>query len=309
VRISLPTSGFTMARGIADLLRDGYQFALVSNSDIWSAFNDRPFGAPLQRIDFRRTHPMFADQAGQAKFLRLFIKANALSFGSRGLEMPHWVMIDLAVAPSALVLLLASPERVLGGARALIGAVGDRPAGAADHARIRAAAALTDLLGVAGELGYQGPLPVAGYCAAATPVPGRWMGWSAWSLVPGRGLGYLMKRLAIECYGASALSGITQFDNTAALHLHLKFGMLEITSAKISSHTAPYSFAYSVQVGNLPEDGSAALVTQSATDQFDLADIDSWVSVMQAEIENGTYRHFILPATDAATISIYKEPL
>jgi hypothetical protein len=91
--------------------------------------------------------------------------------------------------------------------------------------------------------GYNGPVPVGGYCAAPSAAPGTWVGWSLWSLMPAVGLGQAAKALALSAYRAQRLDGVTQYDNSA-LKVHTRFGALKILVATVPFHTSPGSFVY-----------------------------------------------------------------
>jgi hypothetical protein len=287
---------------------EGFELLLVSNPDIWDAFDPCPLGVLVRLVNFReRRLTAGGDQHDLTAFLDVFVEANALSFAQRGLGIPSWVVIDLAVSPSALLLLTAPPSVVARRAGELLASDPYSPNGARGVRARSAAAALQSLLYRAETLGYDGPLPVAGYGAAATPIPGRWFGWSAWSLLPGLDLGYAIKRLALACYRTRLQSGVTQFDNAEALHLHTKFGPLLITAARLDAHTAAHTFSYDVDVSDLPADGWPAQVDLQPTDELAMADIDEWAGRMQDEIAGESHQHFILsPAAGSDVIPVFR---
>ena len=65
---------------------------------------------------------------------------------------------------------------------------------------------LPAVLAEAERLGYDGPIPVAGYCASPTRTGGAWVGWSLCSAIPG--LGTVAKGLGLQAYGARTLTGV-----------------------------------------------------------------------------------------------------
>jgi hypothetical protein len=91
--------------------------------------------------------------------------------------------------------------------------------------------------------GYDGPVPIGGYCAAPSAAPGTWVGWSLWSLLPKAGLGRAVKALALAAYRTRRLDGVTQYDNHA-LKVHTRFGRTRIMVATVPFHTSPGSFVY-----------------------------------------------------------------
>ncbi|HKH87416.1 MAG TPA: hypothetical protein VKA05_01255, partial [Acidimicrobiales bacterium] len=274
---------------------DPYQLYAVSTTEVLAELDLIPFGIRLEPVDFRVKD--FGYRGGTyavQSMLELFIVANASSFGERALEMPRWVMVDLALLPSAMVLALASRNHV------------------AQLAETQPnASALTKLLSLATDLAYEGPLPVAGYAAAPTPTRGRWVGWSVWSLVSGQNLGYALKRLALASYRANRQVGVTQFDNLEALYLHPKFGKLRITCAKLTAHPSPHTFSYEVDLRFLPNDGSPADPAQMPASNGQIVlddDLDGQLTAVQAAIEHGE-EYYVLPLSksdvDARTIPTY----
>jgi hypothetical protein len=286
---SNPSPFTTIASG------DPYQLYAVSTAEVLAELDLIPFGIRVEPVDFRVAE--FGYRGGTysvQSMLDLFIVANAMSFGERELGMPKWVMVDLALMPSAMVLAVASKNHV----KELSETQANAPA-------------LLNLLDRASELGYEGPLPVAGYAAAATPTRGRWVGWSVWSLVSGQNLGYSLKRLALASYRATRQVGVTQFDHIEALYLHPKFGKLRITCAKLGAHPAPHTFSYEVDLRFLPNDGSPADPAQMPAPNSQIVvddDLDGQLTAVQTAIERGE-EYYVLPLSkadvDARTIPIY----
>ena len=95
--------------------------------------------------------------------MRVYNVLNATAFGDKGIPLQNWVMIDLGLLPSAFLLITLPPERAAA-------ALDDATRSEAERRRI--GSVLPAVLAAAGELNYEGPIPVAGYCAAPTPVPG-----------------------------------------------------------------------------------------------------------------------------------------
>jgi hypothetical protein len=136
--------------------------------------------------------------------------------------------------------------------------------------------------------GYRGPVPVGGYCAAPSAEPGRWVGWSLWSLMPAVGLGKAAKALALSAYRAQKLDGVTQYDNSA-LKVHTEFGALKILVATVPFHTSPGSFVYQSDL-TLPAGGELPEPT-FLLDPFDY----SRQRAMQKDIEAGRCEFYVLP--------------
>ncbi len=109
------------------------------------------------------------------------------------------------------------------------------------------------MLAEADRLGYEGPIPVAGYCASPTPDRRAWVGWSLCSAIPG--LGTVAKGLGLLAYGARTLTGVTQFYDPA-LRVHRKFGPMRLLAAVLDLHPVHHTMAYRTDVFGPEEDGA-----------------------------------------------------
>jgi hypothetical protein len=212
----------------ARLLADGYGFHLVSNRAVMGCMDLAPFGLPVTALDF-----LEGDGPGWRvdDLMRIYNMLNAVSFGPTGTQLPPWVMIDLGLLPSAFLLVTLPPERV----RALV----EQERDADRRARLRAT--IPPVLAEAERLGFRGPIPVAGYCAAPTPAADTWVGWSLCSAIPG--LATTTKGLALESYRARTLMGVAQYTNPA-LRIHRKFGRMRLLSATLELHPVPHTLTY-----------------------------------------------------------------
>jgi hypothetical protein len=258
------------------LLDDGYELWLASNETVIPTLNLNPCGVPIAALDFLGPY----DHAWKLEdLMRVYNVLNATAFGPKGIPLPNWVMIDLGLLPSAFLLVTLSPERAAA-------AVTDphRPAGE----RERIGEVLPAVLAEADRLGYAGPIPVAGYCAAPTPAPGAWVGWSLCSAIPG--LGTVAKGLALESYGARTLAGVAQFYDRA-LRVHRKFGPMELVAAVLDLHPVKHTMAYRTEVFGSGEGGDGRRPTRTL--MLDARDLDAqWE--LQRRIDEGTSRFFIL---------------
>jgi hypothetical protein len=213
------------------LQSEGAQYFLVSNDAMRSALDLHPFGIDLRWIDVMKTHEQ---EWSVFEFLRLYNLIDSLAFGQRGLGMPHWVMVDLAVLPSAITIIAWPKERLLEEVRS-------------GRYRPDLVEGLMDVVRQAEDGGYDGPIPFAAYCAVPTAQSSRWVGWSLWSFVTGYGFATVAKGLALKTYRAAILDGVTQYDNVS-LRIHTKFGSLRLRSAFLDIHTAAHSFVYESDV-------------------------------------------------------------
>ncbi len=193
-----------------------------------AGFDLAPFGVALTPLAF--TGPGWHHDDLLSRWNQL----NAYAFGPRELPMPRWVLVDHALLASGLVMAVCPQDAV----EPILARFGVGP----DERRV-----LAQVLADAEAAGPDGLVPIAGYCAAPTVDRGRWMGWSMCSAIPHAGLGFLVKALGLEAYGASTVTGVTQWDNLS-LRAHVKFGPARIESAILDLHTAPGSLVYSTDV-------------------------------------------------------------
>lgn len=269
------------AESIADaarrLLRDGYELWLASNGAVLSALSLAPCGVPVTPLDFLGPY----ERGWKLEdLMRAYNVLNATAFGSKGIPLAPWVMIDLGLLPSAF-LLITLPR---GAAElALRDPARDEPQ------RARIGEVLPAVLAEADRLGYPGPIPVAGYCAAPTPDRDAWVGWSLCSAIPG--LGTVAKGLALEAYGARTLTGVAQFYDPA-LRVHRKFGPMRLLATVLDLHPVAHTMAYRTEVfaPEPPVDGDG---DGGRTLMLDPRDLDAqWA--LQRRIDAGSHEYLIL---------------
>lgn len=256
------------------LLADGYDLFLASNRAVLERLDTAPFGVPVTPLDFLAPRRPGPESWSVADLMRVYNVLNATAFGDKGIPLQNWVMIDLGLLPSAFLLVTLSPEQAEA-------ALTDSGRTAAERARI--ASVLPAVLAEAGRLGHDGPIPVAGYCAAPTPIPGGWVGWSLCSAIPG--IGTTAKGLALEVYGARTLTGVAQFSDLG-LRVHRKFGRMEVLRAVLDLHPVPHTLVYRTDVYVQDDD-------QIPTMWMDSRDLDAQRE-MQAKLDAGTSRYYVL---------------
>ena len=207
--------------------------------------------------------------------MRTYNVLNATAFGAKGIPLQNWVMIDLGLLPSGFLLITLPREAAEHALQAPERSV---------HARQRIAGVLPAVLAEADRLGYEGPIPVAGYCASPTPDHRAWVGWSLCSAIPG--LGTVAKGLGLLAYGARTLTGVTQFYDPA-LRVHRKFGPMRLLAAVLDLHPVHHTMAYRTDVFG-PEEEAA-----EPTLLLDPRDLDAqWA--LQQRLDAGTHEYFIL---------------
>jgi hypothetical protein len=260
-----------IADGAARLLAEGYSLYLASHHRVLERLEPAPFGLPVSALDLLAPHDA---PWAIADLMRVYNVLNATAFGPKGIPLQNWVMIDLGLLPSAFLLITLSPER----ARATL-----TDPRLDDAGRARVEAVLPAVLAEADRLRYTGPIPVAGYCAAPTPAPGEWVGWSLCSAIPG--LGTITKGLALEVYRAHGLTGVVQFWDGSGVHVHRRFGRMEILSAVLDLHPVSNTFVYRTEL--YAEDDAEPTLMLGCRDIAAQREI-------QSRIDSGAGRFFVL---------------
>jgi hypothetical protein len=212
----------------SELQELGVRFFMAAAPANLACFELSPFGVTLTPLAF------MGEGWHHDDMLRLWNQMDAYAFGPREMPMPNWVLVDHALMASGLVMAACHQDAL----EPIIERFGVRH----DERRI-----LELVLADVHAENYDGLVPIAGYCAAPTADPGRWMGWSMCSAIPHAGLGFAVKALGLEAYRAQVVTGVTQWDNLS-LRSHVKFGPARVESAILDLHTAPGSFVYSTDI-------------------------------------------------------------
>lgn len=303
---------------------DPYRPYIISNETVFGNLDLSPFGIKLHPIDLRAsTFPADGTDYPVAVLLDLLSRAIAFSYAESGLGMPRWAMVELALMSSAVVLVMAGQEHLRKVADQLAHEPVTRnrrtpliPLAEDDADRIRNGNSLRFLLEAARDLDYKGPLPIAGYTATATPRPGRWVGWSLWSLVPGQRLGYTVKRLGLACYRVRSQTAVMQFSMARGVDVITKFGRPSITAAHVRPHPLPHAFIYELKVNRLRPDASPIRPRprHPTPRQLDPGDpeLAHQLQAMQREIERGTQYYLLQRSAGKARspiIPLYRRTL
>jgi hypothetical protein len=154
-------------------------------------------------------------------FLTLLQTMDALTFGPEGMPMPRWVFLGGAELPGA----------IYGFARR----VKDLPDEVNEKLKVPA--------------GYDGLVPLSMYIAIPVAPPDVWFGHNLASLNPVfpalglKGLASITKALALKCFRCKVQEGATQWDSDA-LHIHTRFGPLELVTAWTPQHSEPWTLTY-----------------------------------------------------------------
>ena len=267
----MPLTHADIAARAHQLPAEGYELYLASNAAVLAQLNTSPFGLSVMCLDLLGPPQNIWTQADM---MRVYNVLNATAFGDKGIPLENWVMIDLGLLPSAFLMVALPIDRARAAMREERGYAQERG---------RTAEVLGAVLAEADRLGYEGPIPVAGYCAAPTPMAGEWVGWSLCSAIPG--LGTTTKALGLEVYGARTLTGVAQFTDQA-LRVHRRFGPMEIMAPTLDLHPVPHTMVYRTQVWAPEPD-------QAPTMWLDARDLDAQRE-MQAKVDAEASRYFIL---------------
>ncbi|HTU95441.1 MAG TPA: hypothetical protein VMF14_06335 [Solirubrobacteraceae bacterium] len=270
----MPLTRADIAAQAHQLQVEGYGLYLASNGPVLAELETTPFGEALTTLDFLERSGTGSEGWSVADLMRVYNVLNATAFGEKGIPLQNWVMIDLGLLPSAFLLVTLPLARAR--------AAADEARGYASE-RARTGQVLGAVLAEAERLGYAGPIPVAGYCAAPTPVPGGWVGWSLCSAIPG--LGTTTKGLGLEVYRAQTLTGVAQFTDQA-IRVHRKFGRMQIVSAVLDLHPVPHTLVYRTDVFSDDAERTPSTWMDSRDLEFQRA--------MQAKIDGGASRYYVL---------------
>jgi hypothetical protein len=181
-------------------------------------FDLRPFGLPVPGA-----HVIAPTRVDSGRFLDRLETLDRITFGPEGMPMPRWLFYEAAALPGG-IFGFAAPAETLPPAVANRLEVGD---------------------------GHTGLVPLSMYIAIPARPPDTWFGHNLASLnrtVPElglHGLGSITKAFALECFRCRRLVGATQWDSPA-LHVHLRFGPLELLTAWTPAHGEPGTLTYRV---------------------------------------------------------------
>ncbi len=201
------------------LVRDLTPFVVVTEANK-GAIDTAPFGLSVQRKN--RIDPTRVEHE---PFCALLQNLDGRTFGPEGMPMDRWVFFDCCFMPGAIFGFGRPVETVPASTR--------------------------EILGV--PEGYRGLVPYSMYIAIPMATPGAWMGHNLASIAPMlteenlKGLGTVTKSIALRAFGVQYFFGATQWD-THALHVHSKFGPLELHTAYTPAHSEAKTLTYAFRV-------------------------------------------------------------
>lgn len=226
-------------------------------------FDSEPFGLQIREREI--VNPMRLESK---VFLHLLQRLDQLTFGPEGMPMPLWIFYDCSELPGGIF-----------GFGRYVDALDPK---------------IIAEYGVPAD--YRGLVPFSMYIAIPMSREGDWMGHNLASLNPTfpqlglHGLGAITKALALKVYRVEQFYGVTQWESKA-LHIHTKFGALDLTTAFTPAHSTPHSLTYSHPVDDVClravcGDPTAALEVPSADFYLDSTDEKGMIE-LQERIEAG----------------------
>ena len=222
-----------------------------------------PFGIPIPEANV--FNPLLLRSEG---FLLLLQEMDRVTFGPEGMPMPRWVFYNCSELPGGIMGFGRQSGLLSAAERALIGVPDD----------------------------YDGLVPFSMFIAIPMLPAGDWMGHNLCSLnalLPSaglKGLASVTKAFGLYTYRTRVLYGATQW-HSKALHIHAKFGPLDLVTAYTPAHSEPMSLTYRVEISlngllNACGDPSAVIERRAPTQLLDADDVQG-VRLLQDQIERG----------------------
>ena len=207
-------------------------------------------------------------------FRELVHRLDAATFGPTGMPMPQWVFFDGAELPGGVFGFGRRADQLGPVARALFDVPDD----------------------------YRGLVPFAMFIAIPMRTRGAWMGHNLASLNPQLpneklgGLASITKAFGLAAFGARTQYGATQW-RSPALHIHTRFGPLELVTAYTPAHSEPRTLTYCFDVTDnslraAAGDPDVILPRRAATEFLD-SDDEGAMRALQSKLEAGTHRAWI----------------
>lgn len=186
----------------------------------FATLNLKPFG---RQVDQSACIDVLGRRAD--RFMRRLVRLDRLTFGPEGMPMPEWLFIDGSALPGVITG-LGMPTS------AMPGQVFDRLGMEADRDEL---------------------IPLAMYIAVPVRPPHVWYGHNLASLnrqchelkLPG--LATLTKAIGLSVMNCTTQIGATQW-TSPALHVHARFGPLELLTAWTPAHANPATLTYRLRL-------------------------------------------------------------
>lgn len=193
---------------------------LVALPRHWAMLDRSPFGLQIPDSNLIDPTKMSAE-----RFLLLLQTLDRLTFGPEGMPMPRWVFYNCAEIPGAIFGFAHRAENLTPLVRDAIGL----------------------------EPGETGLVPFSMYIAIPIHPPETWFGHNLASLNPTfpamnlKGLASITKALALKVFRCHTQIGATQWGSNA-LHIHTRFGPLDLLTAWTPAHSEAETLTYRLEV-------------------------------------------------------------
>lgn len=203
-----------------DAILETYTPFLLATPENTARYDLSPFGVVIGQAE--RLSPF---HQGNETFFHLLQKLDQMTFGPEGMPMPLWIFYDCS--------------ELTGGIFGF-----GRYASELDRLTL-------DKFGVPAD--YDGLVPFSMYIAIPMARAGAWLGHNLASLnsvfphLKLGGLGRITKAIALKVFGVQRFYGVTQW-LSKALHIHIKFGPLEVLTAYTPAHSTAESLTYAFDV-------------------------------------------------------------
>lgn len=228
------------------------------------AFDMCPFG-----LEIPGSNIIDPTGRGWAGFLDRLCTLDTLTFGPEGMPMPRWMFFEVSALPGGIFGFAVRAETLAADQRVRLGL---------DDAAC-------------------GLVPVSMYIAIPARPPGTWYGHNLASLKrvlrerPLRGLGSLTKAFGLGCFRCSRQIGATQWDS-GALHVHSRFGLLELLTAWTPAHAFAGTLTYRLEVSERVVraalgDPTASRVERPEPSMWIRAGDEAGMRALQGRIEAG----------------------
>ncbi len=254
MKLSIPTRNDAMLSRL-----EPFVVALPSHA---ARLELQPFG-----LDIPADHVIDPTRMASEGFLHRLQTLDQLTFGPEGMPMPRWVFYDCAELPGA-IFGFAMPARAL-------------PA---------------DVCRQLGAVDLDALVPLSMYIAIPMKPPAVWFGHNLASLNPVfpdldlTGLASITKAVGLAVFRCATQFGATQWDSEA-LHIHTRFGPLDLITAWTPAHSEAATLTYRFDITeerlrHALGDPAAKLAYPEPDLEVDQAD-EALMQRLQAEIEQG----------------------
>lgn len=222
--------------------------------------------------------------ARAARFLNRLVRLDRLTFGPEGMPMPEWLFVDGSALPGVIAGLGLRAEEIPQRALQRLGF----------------------------EVQPNEIVPLAMYIAVPVRPPHVWYGHNLASLnrqlpeLELSGLATLTKAIGLSVMGCTTQIGATQW-TSPALHVHTRFGRLELLTAWTPAHANPATLTYRLQLSHdlIHRAANGQPTTRPDADPFWIEPADhNQIRALEARIEQGKHFAIVGPPDKAGRVPV-----